>query len=60
MRAGPYDLSALGYAPVPIETQAGRAEYARAQAEFARRAAPLRDRLISQCHYLLNLRKQIP
>jgi hypothetical protein len=57
MRASPYDLSALGYAPVPIETSAGRAEYAREQAEFARRAAPLRDQLISHCHYLLNLCK---
>ncbi|WP_028921074.1 hypothetical protein [Pseudonocardia acaciae] len=46
MRASPYDLSALGYAAVPIETPAGRAEYARAQAAFAARAEPLRDRLI--------------
>ena len=45
MRASPYDLTALGYPPVPIETPAGRAAYARAQAGFARRAAPLRDRL---------------
>ena len=43
MRASPYDLADLGYPPVPIETPAGRAEYARAQAAFARRAAPLRD-----------------
>ncbi|HVW40190.1 MAG TPA: 3-methyladenine DNA glycosylase [Amycolatopsis sp.] len=54
MRASPYDLSDLGYQPVRIETPAGRAEYARAQARFARRAAPLRDRLISQCNYLLS------
>jgi len=53
MRASPYDLSEYGYSPVRIETPAGRAEYARAQADFARHAAPLRDRLISQCHYLL-------
>ena len=53
MRASPYDLSALGYQPVRIETPAGRAEYARTQAMFARRASPLRDQLISQCHYLL-------
>ncbi|WP_435155349.1 3-methyladenine DNA glycosylase [Amycolatopsis sacchari] len=55
MRASPYDLSALGYAPVRIETPSGRAEYARLQGEFARRAAPLRNRLIAQCHYLLSL-----
>jgi hypothetical protein len=47
MRASPYDLTALGYSAVPIETPAGRAEYARAQAGFADRAGPLRDRLIA-------------
>jgi hypothetical protein len=47
MRASPYDLTELGYSAVPIETPAGRAEYARAQAGFADRAAPLRDRLIA-------------
>jgi hypothetical protein len=54
MRASPYDLSALGYRPVRIESPAGRAEYARKQGEFARRAAPLRERLISECDYLLS------
>lgn len=57
MRASPYDLTELGYSPVKIETPQGRAEYARAQAEFTRRAAPLRDRLISHCRQLLTLRK---
>jgi hypothetical protein len=38
---------------VRIETSAGRAEYARAQAGFARRAAPLRDRLVDLCHAIL-------
>ena len=47
MRASPYDLTALGYSAVPIETPAGRAEYAKAQAGFADRAGPLRDRLIA-------------
>ena len=46
MRASPYDLSAWGYGPVRIETAAGRAEYAKAQAGFAERAAPLRTRLL--------------
>jgi hypothetical protein len=53
MRASPYDLAAHGYAPVRIETPAGRAEYARAQAGFARRAGPLRDRLIALCDTIL-------
>jgi hypothetical protein len=52
MRASPYDLTALGYSPVPVETAAGRAYYARAQAAFASRAAPLRDRLIDLCRTL--------
>jgi hypothetical protein len=55
MRASPYDLSALGFEPVAIETAAGRAEYARAQAEFARRAAPLRAALIDVCRTLRGL-----
>lgn len=46
MRASPYDLAGLGHPPVRVETAAGRAEYARAQSGFARRAAPLRDQLI--------------
>ena len=31
MRASPYDLTELGYQPVPIETAAGKAEYVAAQ-----------------------------
>jgi hypothetical protein len=53
MRASPYDLSALGYSPVRIETASGRAEYARQQAEFAERATPLRRRLIELGEHLL-------
>lgn len=45
MRASPYDLSGLGLAPVPVETAAGRAEYAAAQRAFAQAADPLRRRL---------------
>jgi len=47
MRASPYDLTGLGYPPVPIETPHGRAEYAAAQRDFADRAAPLRARLVA-------------
>jgi hypothetical protein len=53
MRASPYDLTAFGYPPVPVETPAGRAAYARAQAVFARRAAPLRAQLIDLCAAVL-------
>jgi hypothetical protein len=53
MRAGPYDLTAYGYAPVPIETPPGRAEYTRAQADLADRAQLLRTELRDTCHRLL-------
>lgn len=53
MRASPYDLGALGYPPIAIETPAGRAAYARAQAGFAERAAPLRLRLLDVCAFVL-------
>lgn len=47
MRASPYDLSSLGYVAVPLETVEGRTEYERLQRDFARRAEPLRERLLA-------------
>lgn len=47
MRASPYDLSALGYAPIAIETPEGRSEYVEHQRDFARRGAVLRDRVMA-------------
>ncbi len=47
MRASPYDLSDLGYEPVPVETRAGKAAYVEAQRGFAARAQELRGRLLS-------------
>ena len=49
MQASPYDLAALGYPPVPIETPDGRAGYTRRQRDLADRAAPLRAALIAVC-----------
>ena len=46
MRASPYDLRELGYAPIPIETAEGRRTYQAYQQTFAEEAAPLRARLI--------------
>ena len=46
MRASPYDLTALGLPPVPVETPEGRAAYAAAQRGFAVEAAPLRQALV--------------
>jgi hypothetical protein len=53
MRASPYDLSALGYSPVRVETTAGKQEYVEAQRSFAARGAPLRERLVAECERLL-------
>jgi hypothetical protein len=53
MRAAPYDLTALGFEPVRIETPEGKQEYAAAQRAFAERGAPLRARLIEECARLL-------
>jgi hypothetical protein len=53
MRASPYDLTALGYSPVRVETPQGKQEYAAAQRSFAERGAPLRQRLIDACERLL-------
>jgi hypothetical protein len=46
MRASPYDLTALGYEPVRIETPQGRADYVRQQGAFADEADVLRRRLL--------------
>ncbi|MFI2215338.1 3-methyladenine DNA glycosylase [Rhodococcus sp. NPDC019627] len=54
MQASPYDLSEYGYAPVPIETPTGRAEYVRRQQHLAQRAAPLRAGLLERCRQLLS------
>lgn len=45
MRASPYELRALGYEPIAIETPEGRAEYERQQREIAASSEPLRERL---------------
>jgi hypothetical protein len=47
MRASPYDLRALGYEPVPIETREGKAAYVEAQRGFTRRSQELRRRLLA-------------
>ena len=45
MEAAPYDLHALGYEPIRIETPEGRAEYVRRQRALVERVAPLRSRV---------------
>ncbi|TIC88076.1 3-methyladenine DNA glycosylase [Nocardioides sp. GY 10113] len=53
MRAAPYDLAALGFEPIRIETPEGKREYVEAQRAFTERAAPLRARLVAECERLL-------
>jgi hypothetical protein len=53
MRASPYDFRPLGYAPIAIETAAGRAEYEAHQRAFCARGEPLRARLRALCARLL-------
>ncbi|MFV0426377.1 MAG: 3-methyladenine DNA glycosylase [Beutenbergiaceae bacterium] len=53
VRASPYDVTSLGYPPVPIETAQGKREYAAAQQAFSQRATPLRSELIGQCERLM-------
>jgi len=53
MRASPYDLRVLGFAPIPIETPEGRADYEVRQRSFAGRGEPLRERLLGLCERLL-------
>jgi hypothetical protein len=48
MQASPYDLRALGFAPVCVETSDGRDEYQRRQRALSERAQRLRDRLIDE------------
>lgn len=55
MRASPYDLRPMGYAPIPIETAAGRVEYEFLQRDLASRAAPLRERLITALDNILTV-----
>ena len=48
MRASPYDFSAIGLKPIPIETAEGRSEYEAEQRRLASLAEPVRARLIAE------------
>ena len=54
MRASPYDLRDLGFAPVAVETPRGRAEYVSHQRELADRAAVIRRDLLDRCRSLVS------
>ena len=53
MRASPYDCRSLGYAPILIETETGRAAYEREQRALTDDAKPLRARLIEALEVIL-------
>jgi hypothetical protein len=55
MRASPYDLSSLGYEPVPVETADGRRLYRREQAALSEEAGRLRGRLVDGLRKILAL-----
>jgi hypothetical protein len=57
MRASPYDLRALGYEPVAVETPQGKAAYVSAQRDFTDRAQVLRKRLLNVCDVLVSAPK---
>lgn len=46
MRASPYDLKEFGFAPIPIETKAGREEYIDWQRQLIQASQPIRKQLL--------------
>ena len=55
MRASPYDFSELGYAPIRLETPAGRQEYVGEQRMLADAAAAVRSRLVRELRALADV-----
>ncbi|MEZ4697945.1 MAG: 3-methyladenine DNA glycosylase [Rhodothermales bacterium] len=55
MRASPYDVTALGFQPICVETPEGRREYRDHQEGFHREGRVLRARLIREAERLLAL-----
>ncbi len=55
MRASPYDLEALGFTPIRIETEEGREEYRREQQRITALADPVRVKLREACLRLIEI-----
>lgn len=53
MRASPYDLSGLGFEPIPIETKSGREAYVEEQRKLCMRGQIERKRLLAAYQKLL-------
>ena len=54
MRASPYDFSAVGLAPIRIETPEGRSEYEQEQRRLTKKAEPVRARLVASLNLALS------
>ncbi|GAB76616.1 hypothetical protein SAMN05421595_1749 [Austwickia chelonae] len=54
MQASPYDVTGFGLEAIPVETPAGRADYAARQRRITDEAVALRSRLIAVCEQLLH------
>jgi hypothetical protein len=52
MRASPYDLASLGFEPIRIETEEGRAEYRAEQRRITEIAGPVREKLQAAATHL--------
>lgn len=53
--ASPYDATAYGLSPVPVETPQGRADYRQIQTNHMRQAEPVRQRLLDAYRTFLHL-----
>lgn len=54
MRSSPYELSSLGFSPIPIETEAGRNQFVQEQQQLARSASLVRQKLVIALMELLS------
>jgi hypothetical protein len=54
MRASPYELSAMSYESIAIETREGREQYIAEQRRIAEQAAPIRMRVLHEYRRLLD------
>ncbi|MBL9117554.1 MAG: hypothetical protein JNJ83_21290 [Verrucomicrobiaceae bacterium] len=54
MRASPYDLEALGYEPIRIETPEGREHYRQEQQALQERSVPVRNKLLAAANLILS------
>ncbi len=52
MRASPYDLTGLGFAPIKIETRSGREEYIHLQRGLFQQSQPLRAQLLDEYRHI--------